>query len=915
MIRRVMFPAPQGDSHPEIFQEEGRAYLKVTKAIVQRALDHQSTKKAPGPDKLNFLAIRLLWKWDAERVVCLIRQSIKMGYHPYAWRTVKGILLRKPNKLDYTQVKSYRIISLLNCLGKVAEKVVAELIAEWCELSGSLHQGQMGCRKQRSCIDAVARVMTKTEKAWEKRNIAALLLMDVKGAFDHVNCERLKSRMQGMGLDKNLTMWVGSFLTDRRLQLVIDGHCSTERQITSGIPQGSPVSPILFAIYLSGIFKAVEEAIPGCQATSFADDCGFLVEAPNVKDLAKLVEETGNKAIEWGEDKGLQFDNAKTEVLALTRRRKQMPQISQMEMVIKSHTIKFNKEATRWLGIWLDSALKFRAHKDVYLQKARKAEARLRGIVSKKGLASGLVRKIQIAAVQSVSLYGAELWWRDQKTWAQEYQNLICRQGRTITGMFKSAPIGVVVKEAGLRSAASLLDNRQRRYALRVLSLPKDNTLREILPVTFRDGDVHAQPGEIESGDWDWQTDLKTKRLGQRLANSLAKGTKIDTSYGCEYTQIVQLTKFPGEVEIADSREKAKDISMSHRVIENEMTYWTDGSKLENQRAGAGITWIKGNGKWESRKVYLGKNKEIFDAELYAIDQALDIALRGGRGRGRLTSPKMREILERTTNVHICTDSKAAIGRITHLRPGPGQWLACRIHRRAQELKDYEIGIHILWVPGHTDIEGNERADRAAKDAAKTGMYVRERFNSLSHTSRLITECKWNQDREWFRAQHQKRKPESRSTYKLLDKKQTMDKIAAGARKGLASIFYQLKSGHAHTADYLFKIGKSSSRSCIHCQNAGTQTVRHLMMDCRKWRRERDNMWAKMKKEGCTLRHNWSKIRYIFADEKATAAVLRYLLCTNIGRKSNEEEVEERERNRLLDIGIADLDEYEDLAG
>lgn len=192
MIRRVMFPAPLGGNQRLIFQKEGRSYLKVNNAVVQRALFYQSTKKAPGPDKMNFLALRFLWKWDAEWVVCLIRQSINIGYHTYAWRTAKGILLRKPNKLDYTQVKSYRIISLLNCLGKVAEKVVAELITDWCELSGSLHQGQMGCRKQRSCIDAVARVMTKTEKAWEKGNIAALLLMGVKGAFDHVNCDRLQ---------------------------------------------------------------------------------------------------------------------------------------------------------------------------------------------------------------------------------------------------------------------------------------------------------------------------------------------------------------------------------------------------------------------------------------------------------------------------------------------------------------------------------------------------------------------------------------------------------------------------------------------------------------------------------------------------------------------------------------------------
>lgn len=77
MIKRDMYPSPQGGSQWFTFHE-GSAYLKVTEALVQRALFYQSTKKAPGPDKMNFLALRLLWKWDAERVVCLMRQSIKL---------------------------------------------------------------------------------------------------------------------------------------------------------------------------------------------------------------------------------------------------------------------------------------------------------------------------------------------------------------------------------------------------------------------------------------------------------------------------------------------------------------------------------------------------------------------------------------------------------------------------------------------------------------------------------------------------------------------------------------------------------------------------------------------------------------------------------------------------------------------
>ena len=66
--------------------------------------------------------------------------------------------------------------------------------------------------------------------------------MDVKGAFDHVSRTRLIERMMELGVDGDLIRWTQSFLTDRTVQLVIDGHDNRERSIESGIPKGSPVS-------------------------------------------------------------------------------------------------------------------------------------------------------------------------------------------------------------------------------------------------------------------------------------------------------------------------------------------------------------------------------------------------------------------------------------------------------------------------------------------------------------------------------------------------------------------------------------------------------------------------------------------------------------------------------------------------
>lgn len=200
--------------------------------------------------------------------------------------------------------------------------MAAEIISNWCEKSGVLHQGHMGSRRQRSCIDTEARAVTRVEEAWNRGNIASLLLVDAKGTFDHVNRNCLlpkMHKMHKMGDNDDIVRWLALSLTDRRIQSVIDGKCREEVEIKTGIPQGSPVPPILFAIYLCGVFENVERCIEGCMATSFADDCTFKVEAATVPELISRVQQVGENFSDWGSENFLEFDHKKTEAVAFAK--------------------------------------------------------------------------------------------------------------------------------------------------------------------------------------------------------------------------------------------------------------------------------------------------------------------------------------------------------------------------------------------------------------------------------------------------------------------------------------------------------------------------------------------------------------------------------------------------------------------
>jgi len=123
------------------------AHTRVTEQAVERALFSHPVKKAPGPDKLSFGAIRLLWKWDKERIVRLTRAAIRPGRHPAVWKRASGVVIRKPGKDDYTKLKAYRSISLHSCMVNVVEKVAAELLSEEAERRGLLSDGDFGSRK------------------------------------------------------------------------------------------------------------------------------------------------------------------------------------------------------------------------------------------------------------------------------------------------------------------------------------------------------------------------------------------------------------------------------------------------------------------------------------------------------------------------------------------------------------------------------------------------------------------------------------------------------------------------------------------------------------------------------------------------------------------------------------------------
>ena len=137
----------------------------------------------------------------------------------------------------------------------------------------------------------------------------------------------------------------------------MDGQDGPPMEVTTGLPQGSPVLPVLFCIYLSGVHGAVEERVQGARGISFVDDVTWFVEGGCIEEVAAGLERCAQESIRWARSNVVRSKASKTEAILLSRKKGLGQQIGSRAIQVGDRRVSFAREATRWLEVWLDSAL------------------------------------------------------------------------------------------------------------------------------------------------------------------------------------------------------------------------------------------------------------------------------------------------------------------------------------------------------------------------------------------------------------------------------------------------------------------------------------------------------------------------------------------------------------------------------
>lgn len=280
---------------------------------ITNAIKDVPVEKAPGDDNIDNRILMALLPRLTPHLKKLFHACLKQGYCPKHFRKSATVALRKPKRESYSITKSYRPIALLSTIGKALESIMANRIAWAAETHNLLPNLHFGGRKGISSEAAIQTLVEKIHVGWEEKLTSSLLLLDVLGAFDNVSHQRLLHNLRKRRIGSTMVDWIGSFISNREAKLRLPDYTTDWMKTGTGIPQGSPISPILYLFYNADLIDKLnsEDSI----STGYIDDVAILVTGKSPEENAQRLIDLHERALNWSKKHASIFDPKKYQLV------------------------------------------------------------------------------------------------------------------------------------------------------------------------------------------------------------------------------------------------------------------------------------------------------------------------------------------------------------------------------------------------------------------------------------------------------------------------------------------------------------------------------------------------------------------------------------------------------------------------
>ena len=311
--------------------------IKIMKSI--------SKKKSKGNDGVSQECLILGQEVLAAPMTSIINNSISSGRFPESWK--EAIVVPILKKGDPTDLKNYRPVSCLVAASKVLEKAVCIQLTKFIETHRLLPNSQHGFRAGRSTMSALSTMQKDWIRNSEEGLITGVLVWDLSAAFDTLDIELFLKKMTLYGADEKTLSWFKTFLTERTQRVRIGTTLSAPLRLTSGVPQGGILSPIIFTLYTADM----EMWLKNSKLTNFADDTETHCSSKNKNEVKSFLEEDAINILKFMASNGLVANQSKTELLIINDKNKEENTLQKIRL---GNTFIEQTNSTKLLGIYIN---------------------------------------------------------------------------------------------------------------------------------------------------------------------------------------------------------------------------------------------------------------------------------------------------------------------------------------------------------------------------------------------------------------------------------------------------------------------------------------------------------------------------------------------------------------------------------
>ena len=464
----------------------------------------RTSKTSAGPDAILPLFLRYggTALWTALAVV--FNYSWRHSVTPQAWREANVTALYK-GKGERSEPTSYRPISVTSGIARTFEHLIHGRLA--ARLGPGLAKAQFGFRTRRSTTDAILQLLSPvqylcgqhnsgagkrlegaaTVKRYRKLRCAALFL-DIQKAFDRVDHAILLDRLQAKGVKGAAWRWIRSFLTDRRMRCVDNRYESHWQPVRYGVPQGCVLSPLLFLVFIDGLITTVRQD-KDCSMISpifYADDgvlgpslgpCRqwFISSGKNVRrfelQYSAQLKTAAAHLDRWCKASRMHFGEGKTKVVVFNRGTQRDDTLFD-DVRLCGYTVGV-ADSYDYLGLTLANDLKWSAHVQRKLDKARDVAARLTTVaLNARPVQPAVIRELVCSCLVPSFDYGIELWGIGlPDNVARSLQAAMAKPLRAASGLPYTTHQLSVLRGAGVSPVATHTQHKQLMHLQRVAQL------------------------------------------------------------------------------------------------------------------------------------------------------------------------------------------------------------------------------------------------------------------------------------------------------------------------------------------------------------------------------------------------------------------------------------------------------------